>query len=132
MKVKRIISLLLCFILAFSIYQPALAAENTITWTGEAGDGLWHTAGNWDLERVPEEGDYVIISDSSVVEVNGNTAPVTLDCSGQISVASGGHLYLTGTSYLRTLDNDSFDKLIGDGNITIMGEGSELQCGGVS
>ncbi|MGI6420604.1 MAG: fibronectin type III domain-containing protein [Syntrophomonadaceae bacterium] len=127
---KRIISLLLCFILAFSIYQPALAAENTITWTGEAGDGLWHTAGNWDLERVPEEGDYVIISDSSVVEVNGNTAPVTLDCSGQISVASGGHLYLTGTSYLRTLDNDSFDKLIGDGNITIMGEGSELQCGG--
>jgi hypothetical protein len=116
--------------LAFSIYQPALAAENTITWTGEAGDGLWHTAGNWDLERVPEEGDYVIISDSSVVEVNGNTAPVTLDCSGQISVASGGHLYLTGTSYLRTLDNDSFDKLIGDGNITIMGEGSELQCGG--
>jgi hypothetical protein len=130
MKVKRIISLLLCFILAFSIYQPALAAENTITWTGEAGDGLWHTAGNWDLERVPEEGDYVIISDSSVVEVNGNTAPVTLDCSGQISVASGGHLYLTGTSYLRTLDNDSFDKLIGDGNITIMGEGSELQCGG--
>jgi 20S proteasome alpha/beta subunit len=44
--------------------------------------------------------------------------------------ATGGHLYLTGTSYLRTLDNDSFDKLIGDGNITIMGEGSELQCGG--
>ena len=46
-KLMTIIVSALCAAVAFtSIAEP-------ITWTGEAGDGLWVTAGNWDLGRVP-------------------------------------------------------------------------------
>ncbi|NLG32497.1 MAG: hypothetical protein GX550_03160, partial [Syntrophomonadaceae bacterium] len=65
---KRIVLLILCFIFAFTICQPKMAAQTMITWTGAAGDGSWHTAGNWNPEQEPMDGDYVIIPESSVVE----------------------------------------------------------------
>jgi hypothetical protein len=42
-----------------------------ITWTGSAGDSLWNTAGNWDLNHVPAPGDDVAIPSTNV---NGTTA----------------------------------------------------------
>jgi hypothetical protein len=129
---KRVL-LFLCFIFAFTLCQPIMAAESTITWTGAAGDGLWHTADNWNLERVPEEGDYVIIPESAEVTVTDDTALITLDCFGTVMVESAGHLYLAGTSHLRPREYDPnnqdqyYDKLIVYGNITIRGAGSILQ-----
>lgn len=43
----------------------------TITWTGDAGDGAWVTAGNWDLLRVPAPNDSVIIPAGSGLVVFG-------------------------------------------------------------
>ena len=121
---KRIIALVLCFLLAFTLCQPASAAENTIEWTG-AKDNDWSEAGNWDPQQVPGPGYTAVIPEWAVVSVVYDTASVTLDCSGEVSVASDAHLYLTGTSYLR-----GEGELSGDGDITVTGANSKLQCSG--
>jgi len=118
-KMKRFISLVLCFMLVFTMFQPAFAEDSIITWTGNAGDGLWHTADNWTPERVPGSGDTAVIPESQTVTVTADTT-ATLDCSGEVLVEAGAHLTLTGTSYLRD------GMLGGDGNITITGNGSKL------
>jgi len=122
---KRIISIALSFILAFTLCHPVFAAGNTITWTGASNED-WNVAGNWDPAQVPSLGDMVVIPASTVAAVVYNTASVTLDCSGEVSVESGEYLYLTGTSYLKG------GKLSGDGNVTIMVDNSELQWSGGS
>jgi len=40
------------------------SSSSTIVWTGSAGDGLWSTAGNWDLNEEPQTGDDVEFSGS--------------------------------------------------------------------
>ncbi len=124
MKMKRVISLALCFMLAFTLCQPAFAAGDTITWTGDSGNN-WNVAGNWNPEQVPGAGDTAVIPESKKAVVDDTTS-VTLDCSGEVSVESGKTLWLTGTSYLKG------GKLSGDGNITIMVDDSELQWSGGS
>ncbi len=122
---KRIISLVLCFLLVFTMFQPVLAEEGSIiTWTGATSDD-WNEPGNWDKAQVPGTGDTAVITTPAAVAVVYNSATASLDCSGEVSVASGGQLNLTGTSYLR--GNNA--KLDGDGNITLT-ENSELQWSG--
>lgn len=124
---KRIISLALCFLLAFTLCQPAFAAH--ITWTGVAGDKSWHTAGNWNPEQEPMDGDYVIIPESSVVEYVYGETSVRLNCAGNLTV-SGGTLKITNPS---PYENSSLinGKLDGEGDITIT-EGSNLSWNGGS
>ncbi|HHV75517.1 MAG TPA: hypothetical protein GXX41_12965, partial [Thermoanaerobacterium sp.] len=122
---KRIISLALCFMLAFTLCQPAFAAGDTITWTGDSSNN-WNVAGNWNPEQVPGAGDTAVIPASTVAAAVYDTTSVTLDCSGEVSVESGKTLWLTGTSYLKG------GKLSGDGNITIMVDNNELQWSGGS
>ena len=125
MKMKRIISLALCFILAVTLCQPVFAAGDTITWTGTSSDN-WNLAGNWDPEQVPGLGDTAVIPASTVAAAVYDTTSVTLDCSGEVSVESGKTLWITGTSYLKG------GKLSGDGDVTIMVNDSELQWSGGS
>ena len=42
-------------VLAVAVIGGNLAQAQTcsVTWTGNAGDGLWSTAGNWSPPRVP-------------------------------------------------------------------------------
>ena len=120
---KRIISLALCFIMAFSLCQPVFAAS-TITWNGEAGDGLWHTAGNWDLAQVPMDGDSVIIPESSVVEYVYGETSVRLNCAGNLTVSSGTLKLASGNSSLTK------GKLDGAGDITVATGGNFLWSGG--
>ena len=122
---KRIISLLLCFLLTFTLCPSVFAAGDTMTWTGTSSDN-WNVAGNWDPAQVPGLGDTAVIPASTVATVVYDTTSVTLDCSGEVSVESGKTLWLTGTSYLKG------GKLSGDGNITIMVDDSELQWSGGS
>jgi hypothetical protein len=120
--VKRIVSLLLCFILAFSICQPAFAA--VMTWTGSAGDKSWHTAGNWDPAQVPVDGDIVTIPDSSIVEYSSGETSVRLNCAGHLTV-SGGTLKLGfGNSILTS------GKLDGSGDIVTLAHGELFWNGG--
>jgi uncharacterized repeat protein (TIGR02543 family) len=110
---KRVISLALCFLLVFSLCQPVFA-EGNVTWTGNAGDGSWHSADNWNPEQVPGNGDLVTIPDSSDVEYSSGETYVRLDCAGNLTV-SGGTLKL-GVSTL------SGGKLDGAGDIIIYGD----------
>ncbi|HBL51040.1 MAG TPA: hypothetical protein DDZ65_12430, partial [Firmicutes bacterium] len=120
MRMKRIISLALYFILVFTLCQPVFAAGKTMTWTGASNEN-WNVADNWEPEEAPGLGDTAIIPASTVAAVVYNTTSVTLDCSGEVSVELGEYLYLTGTSYLKS------GKLSGDGDVTIIVNDSELQ-----
>jgi hypothetical protein len=69
-------------------YRPALLVledrwlPSTILWTGDAGDGLWQTAGNWAGGVVPGAADDAVIDDTSP------PVTVTLGPAGRVSVQS--------------------------------------------
>lgn len=98
----------------------AVRAEATVAWTGDAGDGYWHTPGNWNPTRVPNEGDFVSISSGSVVECIYDTNRVTIKCAGTLTVSEGALLRLTGDCAL------TGGAIGGNGAIEISGTGSKL------
>lgn len=53
--------LFICFLLT-----SVLVVQAQKTWTGAAGDTLWHTAGNWNPTGVPTASDSVIINNTSL------------------------------------------------------------------
>jgi uncharacterized repeat protein (TIGR02543 family) len=113
---KRLISLVLCVLLVLALYEPAFASSVTIRWTGNAGDGLWQTPGNWDPERVPQGGDYIEIPAGAVVVCDfgeEGSPPVRLFCAGEMEVSSGTLNFAIGTSQL------TGGKLHGAGDIVI-------------
>nr|MCR5165462.1 hypothetical protein [Thermoguttaceae bacterium] len=58
-----------------------------VTWTGNAGDGSWDTAGNWSTGTVPASGDTINInSGASVTNSNAKTLTNnTLNLTGSLS-----------------------------------------------
>ncbi len=93
-----------------NLYPPGLSRAATVVWTGETGDGLWQTAGNWSGSAVPTASDDVTIASTSTL------ITVTLS-SGQTANFStltiGGETLLTnfilegniGTGGSITIDN---------------------------
>jgi uncharacterized repeat protein (TIGR01451 family) len=65
-----------------TVLQPPL------TWTGKAGDGLWNTPGNWDLNRVPKNGDNLVFPQSAA-DSNSNDVP-TLHSVNSITFTGPG------------------------------------------
>ena len=122
---KRIIPLALCFLLiiSFTFTQPVFSAGETITWTGDVGDGLWHTAGNWNPAQVPGDGDLVIIPELADVVYEGGETTVILNCAGNLTVSDGA-LKVYGSS---TLTNGKLD---GAGDIEILATGKLTWNGG--
>ena len=55
-RIRRLIVLLVCLICL------PFARAATLTWTGNAGDGLVATPGNWNLSQVPASGDLLIFA----------------------------------------------------------------------
>lgn len=51
----------------------SIASQNLITWD-KAGNGFWHNKDNWDLGRVPNAMDTVIIAHDSVIVATGEHA----------------------------------------------------------
>lgn len=114
-----VIIITMTLILPVGLLSPmsARAEGATVTWTGNAGDKSWHTAGNWDGDQVPSTGDTVIIPAESVVEyvygaVYGETT-VTLECAGQLTVSGGNTFNITGPSIFTE------GKLINHGTVNI-------------
>ncbi len=103
MKIKRLISIILCFILTFALCPSVFAAGNTMTFTGEV-DTYWYNNGNWNPGQIPGSvsgsEDTAVIPEAKTVVVNSH-ASVALDCSGEVLVSSGVNLSLIGDSYLR-------------------------------
>lgn len=59
------------------VATPVNAASKTCTWTGEAGDGLWRSAGNWDV-RVPVDGDSVAFNNGKENRIDLTGVKVSL------------------------------------------------------
>ncbi len=75
--------------------DSAAAPACTITWDGSASTS-WHTAANWDLDRVPAAADVVCVgAGATVVHSAGSTTVRALVSEGSISL-TGGTLALTG------------------------------------
>lgn len=95
----------------------------TITWTGGAGTNSWHTAGNWDLNRVPAAGDDVVIPDMSpdvTVTYSTGSTTITSLTSTEAFRLQGGTLTIDAASTL----NGAFiftGALAGSGDVTVSG-----------
>ncbi|MBP7933536.1 MAG: hypothetical protein KA354_02705, partial [Phycisphaerae bacterium] len=100
------------------------ASAGTITWTGSGATGSWHTAGNWDLNRVPGAGDDVLIPDvagtASVTFSSGSTSIRSLTCS-EAFVLSGGTLSIDEVSTMNSGCAFSGGTSSGTGTLTLKG-----------
>lgn len=99
------------------------AGAVTITWTGGAGTNSWHTAGNWDLNRVPAAGDDVVIPDMTpnvnVTYSSGGTSINSLISAEAFSL-TGGTLTIASASTLNSAFTFS-GTLSGTGDVTVNG-----------
>jgi hypothetical protein len=68
------------------VAAAAVTCTRTVSWTGLAGDHLWSTGGNWNVNEVPQPGDAVVIAPDP------NVATEILGLSGSVcglSIAGG-------------------------------------------
>ncbi len=137
----------LAFGLIGLLLTPTLVFAEPIAWTGAAGNGSWHTPGNWDLNRLPTQADDVTIAldgtytvnvDSDVVArtlvlggLSGtqtlaiNSNRMDLRISG--TVLSNGVLQLTNNGvqlWILTADNTTHGTLVNTGTIRAGADGS--------
>lgn len=71
------------FLILLFFIQPYIVTATLVTWDGEAGDGLWSSAANWNNNVVPSPGDDVLLDNSLLagnysVSLPGGTITVTL------------------------------------------------------
>jgi len=62
---------LACSVVGLAALPAATSADPscTDTWTGDAGDGLWQTAGNWSTESAPSSSDVACIGSGVTVHI---------------------------------------------------------------
>ena len=116
-------------LLSLLSFAPQAGAV-TITWTGNAGGGSWHTPGNWDLNRVPGSGDDVVINNlpgtTLVTYSSTGTHVNSLTCAENFSL-SGGQLLLMGPPSSKSGSFTFFSaELSGNGDLNITGS---FSCG---
>jgi hypothetical protein len=59
------------FFLAFAVLtEVSTQAATTLTWTGNAGDGLIATAGNWNPSQSPVSGALLILSGTGMLTLS--------------------------------------------------------------
>jgi RHS repeat-associated protein len=96
----RIVFGALLAIIALAALPAGTSADPgcTDSWTGDAGDGLWQSAGNWSMESVPSADDVVCIGSGTTVQVTGGTNHAgSLQDEGSLDI-TGGSLELTSAS----------------------------------
>ena len=117
--------------------ERADAASCTISWVGSAvtEPDSWHTAGNWDVNRVPGPGDHVCLADVAITGRVAFSTGVTDVASVQGAeglTISGGTLNLTDAAERSFLSNLSMSggTLGGTATLTIPAEGTFTWNGG--
>ncbi len=93
----------------------------TDTWTGEAGDGLWQTAGNWSTGSVPGPSEIACIGSGETVQITEGTNRVgSLEDQGGL-VISGGSLELVSSSHASSVGSLSLSEatLSGPGTLDV-------------
>jgi fibronectin-binding autotransporter adhesin len=91
--------------------QPQLAPSCSVTWTGNAGNGVWSTAGNWSPRKVPGPASDVCIP---ILTTADATATPSISVHS-IQVAEGGSL-LFGSGKVSIATS-----LVNQGGITLFG-----------
>jgi hypothetical protein len=104
------------------------------TWTGNAGNGLWNTAGNWSTKKVPGTTSDVCIPTLTTADATGPISvhsiqidlggTLELDSSAKVatSLTNDGFVLLTGA----TLSAASIDNTTQDSNISTNGGSSTI------
>jgi hypothetical protein len=105
------------YLIAFSLLLATFSiAAPTITAVSSSGN--WTANSTWDLNRVPANGDTVIIPTGKTVIVNTNENP------GTLFIKVYGTLRLFGDGGILTVDNGGTIKVFTGGNITSSGSPS--------
>ena len=143
-KVSRILVLVAIVLVVVLVAAAvrALASSGgcvtpTITWVGNANTepDSWHTASNWDANRVPGAGDHVCISSAAntdaIAFTTGTTSVASLESEEALSI-SGGTLELTSATDESKVSNLTLSggTLSGAGNLTILAGGNATWSGG--
>ena len=131
---------MLRFIISFVITACtcSLIAQTTITWKGgtPGRESAWSEPRNWDLQRVPDEFDKVVIR----LENTGHYAQPVLNEATEVAwveIQSGGLLTITDRGVLTVDGRFTYSegitikggKLISDGNIAFLGIDAENETG---
>jgi hypothetical protein len=103
-KIRNVVLCLITVIFCTAVFPPTHAATQTgtVTWTGYGGNYLWSTPDNWSTKKVPVtyQG-IVVIPEGVTVQVDINTAPIQLQCEGNITVNDNAALSLTDGSFIK-------------------------------
>lgn len=89
----------------------AIASARTITWTGGAGNSLWHFASNWDANAVPAKDDDVVVN-----TFGGSSISISQPATAR-SITIGGGSYRQTLTLLSSL-------AVGDGGIAVKSFGT--------
>jgi hypothetical protein len=135
-KVRALLRVVAVLIVAVTGGKLAQAQSCNVEWTGNAGDGLWSTAGNWSTHKVPGPTSDVCILTASGTSgsVEATTTPsISVNSiqvgkgvglafgSGTVSIAtsltSQGYLTLFGTTLSATSVHMQAGSLVGGGTI---------------
>lgn len=149
------ISILAMAFMALLLALPLTAGAADVYWTGNDGDGLWSTGGNWDV-GVPGSGDTAYLSNGGTVTYDAdNPSLFSLDISasddlsstvlehtsGTLTLEDGGGLTVNATGYggyaaynlsgTGVLSKENFEVKIGtDGTGHFEQSGGTFQLGG--
>lgn len=118
---------------AFAV-ESLLAAEST--WTGNAGDQMWSTAGNWSPEAVPDENTIVTFPDfgsAYTVKITGNHGDqdfrkcAAVVVNGDVTIARGANSWTDIIIYGANAPDG--DTVSGSGKLTLNMTGLYLASG---
>lgn len=120
-NMKKKFTLAAC-ITVLTCFSLSAVAQSTITFTGIPSDNDWSSPTNWDLLRIPQNGDVIIIPSNKRAVITQQVGPldnaiIKIQSRGKLVVgtaAKNGSLLLTGNSVI------SLEKLTGQagGEIT--------------
>ena len=113
-----------CSVLFASLFTSDALAANRI-WTGQGGNNVWSTSGNWD-SGVPGAGDNAIFNDAATVTVTSSFSLQTLTANAPVTVtiASGATLAFMNAGAL-VIDVKADTVIDGDGAITLSRAGTD-------
>jgi len=82
----------------FILTSSSLSAA-TVTWTGNSGDGLWSSAGNWDTNSTPGTVDNVVIPATFTANIAADAGKINkLTVSGKLIITASGALNIEQTT----------------------------------
>ena len=100
--------------------EGPLCSDATLTWTGQAGDGLWSTAANWSAGRTPGTSDRACLPAGATATITAATGVKSIDIQTEAVLV----LSISSTSYV-----DIYERVANEGTVRVTGVGGlKLLC----